>query len=394
MRQTIRCSSRLLALVLAALLPIALVDALPGQRSPAGESRDPQPMPATAALLRAFDRYRIVALGEAHWLKEEHDFLQSLLRDPAVSTIVQDIVVEFGNALYQSVMDRYIAGDPVPITEVQQAWRNCVNPEFTWSSPLYAQFFAAVREANKTKSASRRIRVWLGDPPVDWSKVQKKEDLHPFEVQRRNQLVTIVEREVLSKRRKALLIAGSLHLLRDTGMPPGLPMMPLPPTAHGPLQHMLIQMPPDKALVQYIEERHPGTTFVVMPHVGFGTRTAELEPRLAGWQKPMIALLRGTWLGAIEFGPIIAPNVTMEIAGKKVKPYGGRTLADLADAYLYLGPRHLLTAVPPMPDVYRDDAYFQEMNRRNVLKEGRPLNREGLMADAERGPRRFADIFK
>lgn len=364
------------------------------QHSSSAEARDPQPIPAEAALLRAFDQQQIVAVGEAHWLKEEHDFLTPLFHNAAFGTKVSDIVVEFGNALYQGVMDRYVAGEPAPLAEVRHAWRNCVDPNFTWSSPLYEQFFAAVRAANKSKPASRRIRVWLGDPPVDWSKVHKKEDLHPFDVQRRNQLVTIVEREVVSKRRKALLIAGSLHLLRDTGLPAGLPMPPLPPTSYGPLQQSLIQMPSEKAIVQYIEERHPGATFVVIPHLGLGQRTAEFEPRLAAWLKPTIALLRGTWLGAIEFGPIIAPNVTMQVAGKKVKPYEGRRLADLAEGYLYLGPRDSLTAVPPTPDTYRDETYFQEMNRRNVLKSGRPLNREALIADAERGPRKFADIFK
>src|ERR1044071_4012482 len=84
---------------------------------------DPHPVNAQEAILNAFDKYRIVALGEAHALQEEHDFIQSLIRNPAFADKVNDVVVECGNALYQNILDRYIAGQDVPLAEVRQVWR-------------------------------------------------------------------------------------------------------------------------------------------------------------------------------------------------------------------------------------------------------------------------------
>ena len=59
-----------------------------------------KPTSASEAILNSFDKYRVVALGEAHGLQEEHDFIQSLIRNPAFAAKVNDIVVECGNAFY------------------------------------------------------------------------------------------------------------------------------------------------------------------------------------------------------------------------------------------------------------------------------------------------------
>src|SRR5262245_50967398 len=42
--------------------------------------REPEPTDARLALLSAFDRYPLVALSEAHGMKEEADFISSLVR--------------------------------------------------------------------------------------------------------------------------------------------------------------------------------------------------------------------------------------------------------------------------------------------------------------------------
>ena len=82
------------------------------------------PEPAIPAILAAFDRYEVVAMPEAHGMKDVDDFILSLIRDPAFPVKVNDIEVECGNSLYQPVLDRYIAGEDVPFTEVRKVWRN------------------------------------------------------------------------------------------------------------------------------------------------------------------------------------------------------------------------------------------------------------------------------
>jgi hypothetical protein len=55
----------------------------------------------TSAVLEAFKTHQLVGLGESHGLQNHHDVLTMLLNDPRVPAVVDDIVVEFGNAIYQ-----------------------------------------------------------------------------------------------------------------------------------------------------------------------------------------------------------------------------------------------------------------------------------------------------
>src|SRR5262245_37286786 len=86
-------------------------------------SAEPKPAKAVEGLIEVFDRFPIVALGEIHWLLNEHEFIAALIKHPAFANKVNDIVVEFGNAKYQSIMDRYIAGETIADTELQKVWR-------------------------------------------------------------------------------------------------------------------------------------------------------------------------------------------------------------------------------------------------------------------------------
>jgi hypothetical protein len=52
----------------------------------------------TEAVLDAFRTYRLVGLGEAHHLQEHHDLLQTLLADPRLPDVIDNIVVETGNS--------------------------------------------------------------------------------------------------------------------------------------------------------------------------------------------------------------------------------------------------------------------------------------------------------
>ncbi|MDX6463163.1 MAG: hypothetical protein QOE55_6860, partial [Acidobacteriaceae bacterium] len=82
---------------------------------------DPSPKNASAAVLQAFETHDIVMLGEIHGNKQEYEWLQSLVANPEFADRVDDIVMEIGNSLYQKSVDRYIAGEAVPIEEVQRA---------------------------------------------------------------------------------------------------------------------------------------------------------------------------------------------------------------------------------------------------------------------------------
>jgi hypothetical protein len=143
----------------------------PGKGVDQARLTDPRPVKAAEAILKAFDKYRVVALGEAHGLQEEHDFIQALIRNPAFAAKVNDIIVECGNALYQDTLDRYVAGQDVPLAEVRPVWRDTTQSAVgLWNARIYEQIFTTVREVNLKLPAAKRLRVLAGDPPIDWKK--------------------------------------------------------------------------------------------------------------------------------------------------------------------------------------------------------------------------------
>ncbi len=82
------------------------------------------PRNAIDGILEAFAEYDVVALGEGpHGNEPGHRFRVSLIRDPRFTARVHDIVVEFGNARYQEVMNRYLAGEDVPRVSLRRVWR-------------------------------------------------------------------------------------------------------------------------------------------------------------------------------------------------------------------------------------------------------------------------------
>lgn len=69
----------------------------------APEMRRAEPLDPKARIIEAFRTHDIVALGEgAHNNEQGHAFRLSLIQDPAFARVVNDIVVEFGNARYQA----------------------------------------------------------------------------------------------------------------------------------------------------------------------------------------------------------------------------------------------------------------------------------------------------
>ena len=135
--------------------------------------------PAIPGLLDLFATHPLVALGEMHGSQDQADFVNALLHHPAFPATVQVIVYEVGNARHQAVVDRFVAGEPVAARDLRRVWRDF----FGWGfdAPIYEQFFRTVRAVNRTLPPAQRLRVLLGDPPIDWSQIQftRIEDTYP-----------------------------------------------------------------------------------------------------------------------------------------------------------------------------------------------------------------------
>src|SRR6266849_8813758 len=173
----------------------------------AQNNRQPKPQDATAAMIHAFDTHNIVMFGEYHGNKQEHEWLRKLVSTPEFADRVDDIVMEFGNSLYQKSVDRYIAGEDVPFEQVQKAWRNVVG--LGPPPPIYGDLYKAVRETNMRRRGKQQMRVLCGDPYINWDKVKTQDDLGPFLGHRDQWYAQVVKDEVLAKHHRAFLIARS-----------------------------------------------------------------------------------------------------------------------------------------------------------------------------------------
>jgi hypothetical protein len=296
-------------------------------------------------LRAALDRVPLVALGEMHGLQEHGAFLELVIGNDEITGQLDDIVVEFGSADHQATMDRYIAGEPVSTEDIEQVLRDTTQL-LVWDSPIYAKVFSAVRRANQRRPASRPIRVLLGDPPIDWASTHTREDHLKISNERDRHFAAVVEREVLAKGRKALLLVGKFHALK--------------------------QGPSRETVGSLLEQRHPGVLFVVMLYSGMGTHTERVEAALSGSPRPGIILLSKSWIGDLPARSAFVLPPVLQIA-ERLK------LRDVADAYLYLGPTSSLNEAWPPSAMYQDPAYLRELQRRSPIVFGVPLDTRHLL---------------
>jgi hypothetical protein len=302
----------------------------------AGSSQTPTPRDAVSAILEVFEHYPIVAIGEDHRHQQIHDFIVSLVTASNFPGRVNDIVVEFGAARYQGLMDRYIAGETVSLDQLRQVWRDTVNI-LVWDAPIYQRFFETVRSVNQRLPQSRRLRVLLGDPDFDWRQVHTRRQWERIARQRDAHAWQVVENEVFVKHRRALLVFGSGHLNREGAY------------------DRVDRKPQTKFnLTETIEKNHPRTVFVIWPHTGNWGAITEVDARLASWPAPALALLKGTWLGATAIG----------------EPGTSPPMQELADALLYLGTVASERYSKPPDTLYADPAYLRELLRRDRIQGG------------------------
>jgi hypothetical protein len=291
-------------------------------------AQNPKPQDPIQGIVELFDTYRIVMLGEIHECRQEHELLRKLIAAPGFSERVNDIVMEFGNARYQDVVDRYIAGENIPIEDVQKAWRDTVGA-LGPASPLYGEFYVAVRAVNQNRPKQRRLRVLLGDPPIDWGRVSTIEDIAFYLPFRDQFYASVVRYQALAKGRKALLIMGEGHFRRAGGRP-------------GAIENELLM-----ALVK---------PYVIMPGSNMVRSYDDLDSRFNALPAPSLVEMKGNWIGDL---PAPVRGSTMG------------TWEQAADAYLYLGPRDRITVVKNRRSDLDGTAYGNELQRRMTIMFGK-----------------------
>jgi hypothetical protein len=274
------------------------------------------------AIVDAFRTYDVVAVGEgAHGNEQGHAFRLSLIRDPRFAAAANDIVVEFGNAFYQTVADRFVRGEDVPHSALRQIWENTTQAHRVWDKPIYETLLREVRSVNASLPERRKLRVLLGDPPVDWNQVHKADDINVWARQRDLYPASLIRREVIAKGRRALVVYGDGHFFRRSPMP---------------------------SIVKLLEAAPPVKVFAIAT-VTDPDLDAK-QPGIAAWKQPSLTMLQGSVLGATPlsfFYPLRGDD------------WNAIRMEDAFDALLYLGPPSSITRSVPSPALCADTQYVQ-----------------------------------
>jgi outer membrane protein OmpA-like peptidoglycan-associated protein len=125
---------------------------------------------------------------------------------------------------------------------------------------------------NSTLPISKRVRVLLGDPPIDWEVVRgpADEDMNDW---RDAHFAWVVEEEVMKKGRRALLWIGGAHLSRKVRFP--------------------------DSLIHLLDRRFPNQTMVALS-LDRQDLDEQIVRRLGGWPTGMAAAVRNTELGRLD----------------------------------------------------------------------------------------------
>ncbi|MEH2560205.1 hypothetical protein V1286_007734 [Bradyrhizobium algeriense] len=168
-------------------------------------SPPPVAQPAVDGVLAAFQACPLVGIGDHHGLAQESVYVD-LVSDPRFARDVRNVVVEFGGAASQHIVDRYVAGESVRYEELRKVWSEVVGWVPTVLDLGLIRFYAAVRAANLHLPPEQRIRVWLGEPEIDWTKIKSSEELRALLGSRDTHAARIISDNILSKDKKALVI--------------------------------------------------------------------------------------------------------------------------------------------------------------------------------------------
>ena len=352
-----KCLRRLVIASIAIVLA-GNVLALSAQSTPPRLARPLEPI---QAILDAFQSHSLVALGEGHHLsQEDHAFHLSLIRDPRFPNVVNDIVVERGNARYQDVIDRFIRGEDVGSDMLRHVWQDTTALTFEFDVPLSEELFQAVRSVNARLPRERQVRVLLGDPPIEWENVRTFADMLRWGDQRDFFAADLIRREVLAKGRRALLIWGRGHFQR---------------------RNQRTNFESADWLAGLLESDDKTKMFSIFPV--FATADAGVEPDVSmvqrdivSWPVPSLAHVSGTQLGGADFETYFPSDSRFVKQGERFVPlprdqWRTMPMEQQFDAVLYLGRRLNLARLSP--STCADAAYIDMRSSRMALApDGQP----------------------
>jgi hypothetical protein len=160
-------------------------------------------------------------------------------------------------------------------------------------------------------------------------------------LRRDTSIASVVEKEVLAKHRKGLMLMGTFHLLHGAG-------------ATG-----------------MTEMKYPHSTFVISELGTFGDNLPDVSKVLfASWPIPSLARVKGSSLGKLLLREFLPPPTIIDQDCTPHTDFTGplrKPVEELFDAVLYLGPQDLRLWEKVPADILLDADYMKERRRRAAL---------------------------
>ena len=311
----------------------------------------PVPLPRAAldGVIDALYGNQLVAITDPHGNAGMQQFLRALFADPRFPGAGADLVVEIGNARYQSVADAYVNGGAIEEDQLAEAWLNTtvanqVSADIEW--------FREIRRINATLPPERRLRIVLGDPPIDWATVRTRDDHFRWLAQRDSYPAALIQTEIIARSRKALIIYGHLHFQRRNVA-----------------TNFEIGDWRSETIVSLIERAGPTRVFTIWR---FEEPLLAVWPAAARWPVPALVAVAGTTLGTVDMGRLTTfPPQRVRIVDGKVHAISKEQHATLPleqqlDAVLHLGPESR-TALAPSAAPCKRPGFLEERLRRIAL---------------------------
>ena len=195
-----------------------------------------------------------------------------------------------------------------------------------------------MRVLNASEAPDRRLRILLGEPPIDWDALKTADDYRAWTAQPISSRdvfgVELIRREVLSKNRRALALYGAGHFFRKVA---------------------------NRSIVTLLEGSQT-KLFTIWTNVAF--ELASVQPDVQQWPAPSLTLIRGTNLGRVGLDKYLGPN-----AGD-VLPEWLAPMEEQFDAVLYLGPLSTIKLERPKPWRCDEPALGERVRRANLMRPG------------------------
>lgn len=278
-------------------------------------------------LSQQFDQYNIIAIDEGpHGTLQTHSMLRGLFKNKTLCKKINYVILEFANSSHQTILNNYIKGDSVAITDLQNVWRQSTQAHSTtFQKPVFLKLLKAIRDVNRTLSCQDKILVLAGDPSINWNYIKTINDYFSAISQRDVLPSELAIKYGIDAAKNVLLIYGGEHLKKTSNKNRDSTYWTIP---------------------FYINQKHPGSILSI------GAFSSEDYPEvILECPENSIIDLKEDSLGLLKANAVLLDSSTVD-------------LKDLFDAVYYAG----------NSDEWRQDnasmieaEFWEELNRRSTI---------------------------